>query len=79
LIPRSVSIEPQKKPVEIKDIEERTNREPGVPPDAMIVTSPEIKELLHFMEDNPVFKFQLLSQFYRYKQDGHQTGEFQLE
>jgi transcriptional regulator with XRE-family HTH domain len=70
--------EPQK-PVEIQEIEESTNREPVVPPDAMIVTSPEIKELLRFMEDNPVFKFQLLSQFYRYKQDGHQTGEIQFK
>ena len=38
--------ESQEKPVEIKHIEEEKNREPVVPPDAMIVTTPEIKELL---------------------------------
>jgi len=61
------------------DIEEEKKREPVIPPDAMIVTTPEIKELLQFMEDNPVFKFQLLSQFYRYKQDGRETGEIRLK
>ncbi|HLP59202.1 MAG TPA: helix-turn-helix domain-containing protein [Candidatus Deferrimicrobium sp.] len=38
--------------------------------DGVIVTSPEIKDLVRFMEANPVYKFQLLSDFYRYKQEG---------
>lgn len=50
-------------------------REQVVPPDAMIVTSPEIKELLRFIEENPVYKFQLLSHFYQYKQGSHKAGE----
>jgi hypothetical protein len=45
----------------------------------MMVTSPEIKDLLCFMEDNPVYKFQLLTHFYRHKQEGQKTGEISFE
>jgi hypothetical protein len=45
----------------------------------MMVTSPEIKELLRFMEDNPLYKFQLLTHFYRYQQEGQKTGEISFE
>jgi transcriptional regulator with XRE-family HTH domain len=50
-----------------------------VPQDAMIVTSPEIKDLLRFMEENPGYKFQLLNDFYRYKQEGQKAGEISFE
>jgi transcriptional regulator with XRE-family HTH domain len=60
-------------------MEEKTGPEPVVPPDAMIVTSPEIKELLQYMEENPSFKFQLLGHFYRHKQGGQKDGEIPLE
>jgi hypothetical protein len=45
----------------------------------MIVTSPEIKELLQYMEENPLFKFQLLGHFYRHKQGGQKEGEIPFE
>ncbi len=45
----------------------------------MIVTSPEIKDLLRFMEENPLYKFQLLTHFYRYKQEGQKAGEISFE
>lgn len=48
-------------------------QKPTVPPDAMMVTSPEIKELIGFMEENPVHKFQLLTHFYNYKQKVKKT------
>jgi hypothetical protein len=44
-----------------------------------MVTSPEIKDLLRFMEDNPLYKSQLLTHFYRYKQEGQKTGEISFE
>jgi transcriptional regulator with XRE-family HTH domain len=59
--------------------EEQPTPEPAVPPDAMIVTAPEIKDLIRFMEDNPVYKFQLLTHFYRYKQEAQKTGEISIE
>jgi len=43
--------------------------------DAVIITSQEIKDLVRFMEANPVYKFQLLSDFYRYKQEGEKAGD----
>lgn len=46
-----------------------------VPSDAVIVTSPEIKDLVRFMEANPVYKFQMLSDFYRYKQETEKAHE----
>jgi hypothetical protein len=45
----------------------------------MMVTSPEIRDLLCFMEDNPLYKFQLLTHFYRYKQEGQKAGEISFE
>lgn len=47
---------------------------PVVPPDAMIVTSPEIKDLIRFMEENPLHKFQLLTHFYQCKQESQKVG-----
>jgi transcriptional regulator with XRE-family HTH domain len=46
-----------------------------VPSDAVVVTSPEIKDLVRFMEENPVYKFQLLSDFYKYKQETEIAGK----
>ncbi|MCX6583312.1 MAG: hypothetical protein NT166_24310 [Candidatus Aminicenantes bacterium] len=46
----------------------------GVTSDAVIVTSPEIKDIVRFMEANPVYKFQLLSDFYKYKQESEKAG-----
>ena len=54
--------EPKKQP-------EPQVKEPAVPEDAVIVTAPEIKELLQFMEGNPLFKHQLLTHFYNYKKE----------
>jgi len=74
--------EEQQKPVKTVEIEEKITREPmepAVPPDAVIVTSPEIKDLLRFMEENPLYKFQLLTHFYRYKQEGQKAGEISFE
>jgi len=45
----------------------------------MIVTAPELKDLLRFMEENPLYKFQLLTHFYRYKQEGQKAGEISFE
>ncbi|MCP5109080.1 MAG: helix-turn-helix transcriptional regulator [bacterium] len=59
-------------------MEEKGNREPVIPPDAVVVTAPEIKELLQFMEDNPLFKFQLLAHLYRFKQEGQNPVELPL-
>ncbi len=59
--------------------EEQQTREPAVPSDAMIVTSPEIKDLIRFMEDNPLHKFQMLTHFYHYKQEGQKAGEISVE
>jgi transcriptional regulator with XRE-family HTH domain len=47
-----------------------SSKEPEIPEDAMIVTAPEIKELIQYMEDNPLFKYQMLTHFYTYKQEG---------
>ena len=72
----------QLKPIKTAAIEEKITREPmepAVPPDAMMVTSPEIKDLLRFMEENPLYKFQLLTHFYRYKQEGQKAGEISFE
>jgi hypothetical protein len=43
----------------------------------MIVTDADIKELLRFMEDNQLFKHQLLAYFYRFQQGkpGNQEPE----
>jgi transcriptional regulator with XRE-family HTH domain len=71
--------EGQQKPVKRVEIEEKTTRESAAPPDAMIVTAPEIKDLLRFMEENPLYKFQLLTHFYRYKQEGQKAGEISFE
>jgi transcriptional regulator with XRE-family HTH domain len=60
-------------------MEEKGDREQVVPPDAVVVTSPEIKELLRYMEENPLFKFQLLGHFYRHKQEGRKDGEIPFE
>ena len=66
----------QKQRKQVKTVEEeKITQKPAVPQDAVIVTSPELKDLLRFMEDNPLFKFQLLTHFYRYKQDGQKPGE----
>ena len=53
---------------EQEKINQENTRETVVPPDAMVVTRPEIKELLEYMDENPVFKFQLLSHFYQHRQ-----------
>jgi transcriptional regulator with XRE-family HTH domain len=52
-------------------------KEPVLSPDALTVTDTEIKELLRCMEDNPLFKHQLLTYFYRFKQGkpGNQEPE----
>lgn len=42
---------------------------------AEIVTDPEIKELIRYLEDNPLFKHQLLIYFHRHKQGGQKTEE----
>lgn len=47
---------------------EEADKEPVLPPDALTVTDTDIIELLSFMEDNPLFKHQLLTYFYRFKQ-----------
>ena len=62
---------------EIKKQKEELNKEPVLSPDAVIVTAPDIKELLRYMEDNPLFKHQLLTYFYRVKQgkSGDQVTE----
>jgi len=44
--------------------------------DAVVVTSPEIKDLVRFMEANPGYKFQLLSDFYKYKQETEKAHEW---
>lgn len=41
--------------------------------DAEIVTDPEIKELIRYLEDNPLFKYQLMIYFHRHKQGGQKT------
>ena len=43
--------------------------------DTAIVTDPEIKELIRYIEEKPLFRHQLLIYFYRHKQDGQKTGE----
>jgi transcriptional regulator with XRE-family HTH domain len=43
--------------------------------DAEIVTDPEIKELIRYLEDNPLFKYQLLIYFHRRKKGGQKTEE----
>lgn len=63
-----------KGPMYSNDVETALQK-PNVPPDAMMVTSPEIKELIGFMEDNPVHKFQLLTYFYNYKQKVKKTED----
>jgi transcriptional regulator with XRE-family HTH domain len=57
-----------KKQEEIKKQKKELNKEPVLSPDAVMVTAPDIKELLRYMEDNPLFKHQLLTYFYRFKQ-----------
>lgn len=67
----------QEKQKEIEKQKQELNKEPVLSPDAVIVTSPDIKELLQYMEDNPLFKHQLLTYFYRFKQGkpGNQEPE----
>jgi transcriptional regulator with XRE-family HTH domain len=48
---------------------------PAKGPDAAIVTDPEIKELIRYKEDNPMFKHQLLIYFYRHKKGGQKTED----
>jgi transcriptional regulator with XRE-family HTH domain len=48
--------------------QEELNKEPVLSPDALMVTDTDIKEMIRFMEDNPLFKHQLLTYFYRFKQ-----------
>jgi len=43
-------------------------KESVLSPEALIVTEPDIKELLRAMQYNPLFKHRLLTYFYRYKQ-----------
>jgi hypothetical protein len=40
---------------------------------AEIVTDPELKELIRYLENNPLFKHQLLINFHRHKQGGQKT------
>jgi len=40
-----------------------------------MVTYPELKDLLRFMEENLLYKFHLLTHFYHYKQEGQKAGE----
>jgi len=47
-------------------------------PKMVEVTTPEVRELLEFMEANPLFKFQLLTHFYRFKQEGQAPQELPL-
>jgi len=42
-----------------------------------MVTDTDIKELLRYMGDNPLFKHQLLTYFYRFKQS--KPGNQELE
>ena len=58
-IPKEENIEKEK---------EEPDKEPVLPPDALTVTDTAIIELLQYMEDNPLFKHQLLTYFYRFKQ-----------
>ena len=48
--------------------QEKPDKEPALPPDALTVTDTDVKELLRYMEENPLFKHQLLTYFYRFKQ-----------
>lgn len=57
---------------------EKTTPEPPRSPNTVEVTTPEVRELLQYMEDNPMFKFQLLAHFYRMKQEGPKQGEIPL-
>jgi len=61
-----------------KQIEKKVNPEPVKSPDMVEITTPEVRELLEYMEANPLFKFQLLTHFYRFKQDGQNPGELPL-
>jgi transcriptional regulator with XRE-family HTH domain len=62
-----------------QDLEEASFREEASArsgaQDAEIVTDPEIKELIRYLEDNPLFKYQLLIYFHRHKQGGQKTEE----
>jgi transcriptional regulator with XRE-family HTH domain len=62
-----------------QDLEEASAREEvsgrAEAQDAEIVTDPEIKELIRYLEDNPLFKHQLLIYFHRHKQGGQKTEE----
>jgi transcriptional regulator with XRE-family HTH domain len=62
---------------EIKKQEEVQNKEPVISADGIMVTDADIKELIRFMEDNPLFKHQLLVYFYRFRQGkpGNQVPE----
>ena len=61
-----------------KQAEKKTAPEPQQSPNMVEITTPEVRELLQYMEDNPMFKFQLLAHFYRMKQEGPKQGEFPL-
>lgn len=50
-------------------IECQNNDTPPKEHDAIVVTAPEIKELIQFMEENPLFKHQLLTHYYSFKQN----------
>ena len=56
-----------------QNLEEASTRS-GVQ-DGEIVTDPELKELIRYLENNPLFKHQLLINFHRHKQDGQKTEE----
>jgi len=71
--------EEQQKPVKRVEIEEKITRESAVPPDAMIVTAPEIKDLLRFMEENPLYKLQLLTHFSVTSRRAKKPGKFPLK
>jgi len=62
-----------------QDLEEASARQDATAraeaQDAEIVTDPEIKELIRYLEDNPLFKHQLLIYFHRHKQGGQKTEE----
>lgn len=64
-----------KKERQQKSVSEGGEGEREVVSDVLIVTSPEIKDLVRFMEANPVYKFQLLSDFYKYKQESEKVGK----
>ena len=68
------------KQVKIEKEKVEHGKEPVLSPevsDALMVTDTDIKELLRYMGDNPLFKHQLLTYFYRFKQG--KPGNQELE